>query len=88
MSDAPKPQPGPHDRVGAVAGAAPDLDLASAGFSAQRCDSARFENFYPAAAVLPLPGAAIEADDFGAAAQAAGEADEQHGASRSPPEIS
>ena len=37
------------------------------------------ENFDPAGSVLGLLGAAVEADDFGAA-QAAGEADRQNGA--------
>ena len=45
----------------------------------RRNQHALVENFDPAAAILGLVAAAIEADDLGAA-QAAGEAEQQHGA--------
>ena len=64
------------DGAAEVAGAAPDFDLAPAGFAAQRDQDARVEDLGPAGSVLGLPGAAVEPDDF-RAPQAAGEADQQ-----------
>ena len=69
-----------------VAGAAADFDLAPAGLAAQRDEDALVEDLGPAGSVLGLPGAAVEADDFGAP-QPAGEADQQDGAVAQAPEI-
>ena len=81
MGDAGELEPGlkSDDRAGGVAGAAADLDLAPAGLASHANDDALVEDLDPAGAVLGLVGAAVEADDFGAA-QAAGEADQQDGA--------
>src|SRR3984885_12741501 len=74
------------DRAGEVAGAAADLDLAPAGLAAHPDDDALIEDFDPSGAFLGLIGAAVEADDFGAA-QTAGETNQQDGAVAQPPQI-
>ncbi len=67
------------DWTGCVGRAAADLNLAPAGLAAQAEEHALVEDLDPAAAVLGLVAAAIQANDLGAA-QAAGKAQEQHGA--------
>ncbi len=81
VRDAAELQPGlqRHDRAGGVGRAAADLDLAPAGLAAQGHQHALVEDFDPAGTVFGLVAADIETDDLGTA-QAAGKAEQQHGA--------
>ena len=88
VADPPEPHPGfeQGDGAGLGAGAATNFDLAPASLSRNLQHGAAVivrpggrKDLDPAGAVLGLFGAAIEADDFGAA-QAAGEADGENGA--------
>lgn len=67
------------DRAGRIRRAAADLELAPAGLAAQGDNQALVEDLDPAGRILGLVTATIQPDDL-RAPQAAGKADQQHGA--------
>jgi len=81
MMDPGELQPGlqSRDRAGGLSGAASDLDLAPAGFTAQRDEQALGQDLDPAGPIDGLIAAAVEPGDLGTP-ETTGKAQKQHGA--------